>query len=202
MHSHLPYLLSLLVLLKATVGKKHISYALQRRPIVGLNAARKWRGSLSFDESGRRLYKDLAKVHKESDGVYFTTICIGTEDSQCFTVIVDTGSSTIAVPCKGCSCGSQHNYFDKTLSKTVVDSGRSYGREDDGSLAKLTESIQNVEKEEINDDGVAQHMGDSYPSIWAGDTVKQEEMDKKEVDDEKKEQERQFSIKNIVEWYQ
>jgi len=33
------------------------------------------------------------------------------------------------------------------------------GRQDDGSLVKLTQSIQRMEKEEIKDDGVAQHMG-------------------------------------------
>jgi hypothetical protein len=89
--------------------------------------------------------------------------------------------------------GISKNVIDRRITKALKYHPEIFpstnGRKDDGSLAKLTESIQNVEKEEINDDGVAQHMGDSYPSIWAGDTVKQEEMDKKEVDDEKKEQE-------------
>lgn len=35
------------------------------------------------------------------------------------------------------------------------------GRQDDGSLVKLTQSIQRMEKEEVKDDGVAQHMGKS-----------------------------------------
>jgi hypothetical protein len=107
---------------------KHITYKLHRRPVQGLNAARTWRGALTATDRRRVLYKDIAKVHKESDGVYFTTICMGVSNAQCFTVIVDTGSSTIAVPCKGCNCGSQHSYYDKKQSTTVVDNGQTYSQ--------------------------------------------------------------------------
>ena len=104
----------------------HLSFPLSRRTITGLSAARAWRHTLSSEQ--RRLYKDIAKVHKESDGVYFSTICIGITGNQCFSVIVDTGSSTIAVPCKGCNCGSQHNYYNKALSTSAVDTGSSYSQ--------------------------------------------------------------------------
>ena len=85
------------------------------------------------------------------------------------------------------------------------------GRQDDGSLVKLTQSIQRMEKEEIKDDGVAQHMGkfvhhagrsvfveaprsltpacwffavtgDAYPSLWAGDDEKADRAREEEVE--------------------
>ena len=73
--------------------------------------------------SVRRLFKGVTNVHQQPDGVYFTNICIG---GQCFTAIVDTGSTTIAVPCAGCECGSGHSYFDALVSPTVVESDVSY----------------------------------------------------------------------------
>ena len=66
---------------------------------------------------GRRLFESIATVKKESDGVYFTTMMLGSPTQQAFTVIVDTGSSTIAVPCKGCKCGP-HAHFDAAKSVT------------------------------------------------------------------------------------
>lgn len=112
---------------------------MHRRAVSGSHASRQWRHGLSLPEDDddddndnrrrrRSLYKDIARVYKESDGVYFTTICIGEPKSQCFTVIVDTGSSTIAVPCKGCDCGSQHSYYDPAQSTTVSDDGSSYSQ--------------------------------------------------------------------------
>ena len=109
----------------------HLSLPLRRTPAAaGAPRAgrRLWRRSAGeVGEVGdRRLYKEMASVTKEDDGVYFTTICIG--GTQCFTVIVDTGSSTIAVPCKGCNCGSAHHYFASSDSKTVSDTGRTYSQ--------------------------------------------------------------------------
>ena len=131
-------LLSCIITIQAT---HHLSFPMHRRAVSGSHASRQWRHSLTspppsstststdnHHHQQRRLYKEIASVHKESDGVYFTTICIGDVGSQCFTVIVDTGSSTIAVPCKGCDCGSQHSYYDQAASKSVVDSGSSYSQ--------------------------------------------------------------------------
>ena len=69
---------------------------------------------------------EFADITREPDGVYYTKLRIGTPP-QLFTVIADTGSSTIAVPCKGCSCG-QHNHFDRDKSSTDVDQGRHYSQ--------------------------------------------------------------------------
>jgi len=123
---HITMFLYAILLLLNPVSSNHLSFPLNRRTVSGLNAGRQWRHSPSISQ--RRLYKDIAKVHKESDGVYFTTICIGDSGTQCFTVIVDTGSSTIAVPCKGCNCGSQHSYYDQTQSTSAVDTGSSYSQ--------------------------------------------------------------------------
>jgi hypothetical protein len=75
----------------------------------------------------RRLYKTNTAVHKQNDGVYFTSICIGNGEKQCFTVIVDTGSSTIAVPCEGCDCGD-HKSFLPHLSTSSENSGTIYSQ--------------------------------------------------------------------------
>ena len=81
----------------------------------------------------RRLagYKEHAEISREPDGVYYTWVRIGTSEAdgggKAFSLIADTGSSTIAVPCKGCSCGS-HNHFDPAASSTSQDTGRHYSQ--------------------------------------------------------------------------
>ena len=81
----------------------------------------------------RRLagYKEHAAISREPDGVYYTWVRIGTSEAdgggRAFTLIADTGSSTIAVPCQGCSCGP-HNHFNPATSHTSVDTGRHYSQ--------------------------------------------------------------------------
>jgi len=89
-------------------------------------------GGIHFDlrktigsSSRRRLFYEGVGTSKEADGVYYATLRVGTPNPQAFTVIIDTGSATIAVPCKGCSCGN-HNHFDVSLSETDSDTGRTY----------------------------------------------------------------------------
>lgn len=55
-------------------------------------------------------YKDIAAINRENDGVYWADLNIGSP-AQTFSVIVDTGSSTIAVPCSGCGQCGKHNKF-------------------------------------------------------------------------------------------
>jgi hypothetical protein len=62
-------------------------------------------------------FKEVGFTYRENDGVYWADLRIGSPQ-QDFSVIVDTGSSTIAIPCKGCSCGSQHHYFDRAASSS------------------------------------------------------------------------------------
>jgi len=75
-------------------------------------------------------FKDYQTLWREPDDVYYTDINIGTgTDRQKFSVIVDTGSSTIAVPCKGCgNCGSQHNHFDRLKSPSAVATSKQYSQ--------------------------------------------------------------------------
>ena len=61
-----------------------------------------------------------AETHRESDGVYFTTLRVGTPP-QDFSVIIDTGSNTVSVPCAGCErCGRLHSAFNASASGTAV----------------------------------------------------------------------------------
>jgi len=69
-------------------------------------------------------FKEYTFTKRENDGVYYADIRIGTPP-QTFTVIVDTGSATIAVPCQGCSCGN-HNHFDVSKSSTGKGTGGRY----------------------------------------------------------------------------
>jgi len=71
-------------------------------------------------------FRSVEFTRKESDGVYWTTIQIGTPPQQ-FSVIVDTGSSSIAVPCALCDCGN-HNKFNPELSSTVEKTGFRYNQ--------------------------------------------------------------------------
>ena len=108
-----------LFLVFLSVVSAYKSFPLRRRHVSGIHAARKWRYSI------RRLSNVISGAHRQRDGVYFTTICIG---GQCFTAIIDTGSSSIAVPCRGCNCGSHHNYYDMRNSSLVVDTGQVYSQ--------------------------------------------------------------------------
>ena len=83
----------------ATCETAHLEFELTRRPGSGLDRRRT--ESVSRDRSGRGLFRGGGLTHKENDGVYFTTLRIGKKNPQSFSVIVDTGSGTIAVPCKG-----------------------------------------------------------------------------------------------------
>ena len=74
---------------------------------------------------GRRRLKDYA-AHIEPDGVWYANLHIGSPPQK-FTVIVDTGSSTIAVPCQGCSCGP-HNHFAMSSSTSASNTGRRYSQ--------------------------------------------------------------------------
>ena len=70
-------------------------------------------------------YKEYSFTRREGDGVYYADINIGTPP-QTFSVIVDTGSATIAVPCRGCDCGKQHHYFDISDSSSATVTTKSY----------------------------------------------------------------------------
>ena len=98
------------------------------------NRARRARMLAAVPPHERRLagYKEHAEIMREPDGVYYTTVRIGTSDpndggGKPFTLITDTGSSTIAVPCKGCSCGP-HNHFEPSLSPSHVNTGSRYSQ--------------------------------------------------------------------------
>ena len=77
-------------------------------------------------QSDGSVFRTVDFTRRESDGVYWTDIRIGTPP-QTFSVIVDTGSSSIAVPCKNCDCGP-HNQYDPTLSTTVEFTGQTYSQ--------------------------------------------------------------------------
>ena len=61
-----------------------------------------------------------SQLHFEPDGVYWTQLNIGTENPQTFSVIVDTGSSSIAVPCSGCEACGKHAQFTFTNESVVT----------------------------------------------------------------------------------
>jgi hypothetical protein len=76
-------------------------------------------------------YKAEGTLTAEPDGVYYTVVRIGTYqdgDGIPFTLIADTGSATIAIPCKGCNCGATKHYFDMFKSVTAIDQQRSYSQ--------------------------------------------------------------------------
>lgn len=104
------------LLFLAHFSSAFISFPLERRVVSGLHSSRKW----------RRLYSGNSEVYKQNDGVYYGEICIGKHVSQCFTVIMDTGSSSIAIPCQGCDCGHQHRKFIPMLSDSVSSTGKKY----------------------------------------------------------------------------
>ena len=101
-----------------SVTQAQLFFPLERKSLSGHGTSRQW----------RTLFDTNTAVHKQNDGVYFSTVCIGTGKTQCFTVIVDTGSATIAVPCEQCNCGDKHNHFYPFMSDTVLDSGTMYSQ--------------------------------------------------------------------------
>jgi hypothetical protein len=94
-------------------GNEVVSFPLERRRNTGRRM-----------DDATIVFRSVGFAKRESDGVYWTTIRIGTPP-QSFSVIVDTGSSSIAIPCKGCDCGN-HNQFDASLSSTVEQTGQRY----------------------------------------------------------------------------
>jgi hypothetical protein len=110
-------ILSPLLTTQSTTTTKIVTIPLQRKPFHNNNNKNN-RRILDHDTVA---FKEVARTKREGDGVYFTTLKIGTP-LQTFTVILDTGSSTIAVPCTGCSCGNHHQ-FDYTSSSSYREVG-------------------------------------------------------------------------------
>ncbi|MHA1684466.1 MAG: pepsin-like aspartic protease, partial [Promethearchaeota archaeon] len=54
------------------------------------------------------VFRQLNLIHAENDGVFITRVKIG---DHFFTVIVDTGSSHLVVPCLDCPCGDTHDRY-------------------------------------------------------------------------------------------
>ena len=119
-------LLSFLVVLviPSLCSSKFLSLPLNRRK------GKTWR-SRRFLSPSSGTFKDYQTLWREPDDVYYTEINVGrgTSNRQKFSVIVDTGSTTIALPCLGCNnCGSQHNHFDQTKSTSVKTSQKVYSQ--------------------------------------------------------------------------
>lgn len=74
-------------------------------------------------------FKDFSKMKYQNDGVFYTHISLGgaAKEQQPFSAILDTGSSTIAVPCGGCTkCGDHHAQFDIHKSSTAKEQRTRY----------------------------------------------------------------------------
>ena len=75
----------------------------------------------------RRLARVRRRVYREEAGVYGSGVELGYymafvhagTPPQLFSVILDTGSDMLVIPCKGCEKCGDHSYFDRTLSTTV-----------------------------------------------------------------------------------
>ena len=71
-------------------------------------------------------YHVLPVYGNASLGYYYVTLYVGTPEPQAQTVIVDTGSGILAVPCTECrSCGQKHlnppyNPSNSTASKQLI----------------------------------------------------------------------------------
>ncbi len=85
--------------------------------MVGPFAQRRLQGHV--DMSNKQIQEGVLEGNTMPLGYYYTRVHIGTP-GQIFTVIVDTGSSLLAVPCRGCSrCGKHMNpYFEQSKSST------------------------------------------------------------------------------------
>lgn len=87
---------------------------------VGWNAHKSWMRLLplllAMSAAARRVA--TSNLTLEADGVYYSSVWI---ESQEFTVILDTGSTVLAVPSVECSsCGSGHAKWNKTGSDRRV----------------------------------------------------------------------------------
>lgn len=71
------------------------------------------------DMSNKAVQEGILEGNTMPLGYYYTRVHVGTP-GQIFTVIVDTGSSLLAIPCRGCSrCGKHMNpYFEQSKSST------------------------------------------------------------------------------------
>ena len=71
------------------------------------------------DMSNKAVQEGILEGNTMPLGYYYTRVHVGTP-GQIFTVIVDTGSSLLAIPCHGCSrCGKHMNpYFEQSKSST------------------------------------------------------------------------------------
>ncbi len=67
------------------------------------------------------------RAERESDGLFFARLEVGTPP-QLFDVLVDTGSSTIAVPCARCRTCGDHASFDASASSTARVLDESYSQ--------------------------------------------------------------------------
>lgn len=85
--------------------------------MVGPFAQRRLQGHV--DISNKEVQEGILEGNTMPLGYYYTRVHIGTP-GQIFTVIVDTGSSLLAIPCRGCSrCGKHMNpYFEQSKSST------------------------------------------------------------------------------------
>lgn len=85
--------------------------------MVGPYAQRRLQGHV--DMSNKDVQEGVLEGNTMPLGYYYTRVHIGTP-GQIFTVIVDTGSSLLAIPCRGCSrCGKHMNpYFEQSKSST------------------------------------------------------------------------------------
>lgn len=79
--------------------------------------------ALSAGAGARQLLSDATR---EVDGVYFATVDVGTPPKS-FTVILDTGSSALALPCANCTtCGPQHKQWDWTQSSSAAPTNETF----------------------------------------------------------------------------
>lgn len=79
--------------------------------------------ALSSVAASRDLVTNLTR---EADGAYFTDIEIGFPPQR-FSVILDTGSDDLAVPCAGCTtCGKQHRTWNFSTSLSAQTSNTTF----------------------------------------------------------------------------
>jgi hypothetical protein len=83
-------------------------------------ARRRQQGHVDF--SNKKVMEGALGGNTMPLGYYYARVHVGTP-GQVFTVIVDTGSSLMAIPCQGCSrCGKHMNpYFQQSKSSTYID---------------------------------------------------------------------------------
>lgn len=125
----------------------------------------------SLDGRGRRQLMHVAMDNKkimEGDlqgntmplGYFYTKVRVGTPGQE-FTVIVDTGSSLLAIPCDGCKrCGKHMNaYFHQSSSSTFIDGCKNIPGCSSCSGNQCTYSTHFVEGSSINGHVVRDSVG-------------------------------------------